>query len=707
MKSIKRGFACREKLGIAAVFALIVFACGNKASGETLPEGWTWRRPLIVKPVLSDAPGENMAWGEFYTNGAQKADGSDIRVTTSDRVLVPFKLMQVSPSSDFIRLAFEIRGAAGEGPYYVWWGNPKAEKPTSAGAGELAIKRGILLEVSRNMGPPGNGPRGAPALDAPQGAVLASFMLPEISLGFNPFGDDRQVMMHYTGQFKIERATTAQMAFTVNDLGALLIDGKEVDRQVRNGLRSQVRSSFSVQLAAGWHSLEIRQVNQNAGNLVMALVWQMPGDKGYTSVPGSIFARAAHAAAGPMEKVGGGASASDISIEPTAEGFLPPSSYGQRYTFEAMYPVSMKPTITWDFGDGQTITGQKRPTHMFLTPGTYPVTLKLEMGSNVLSTTTRLQVKDRLYDKFPRPTEDTAASMRAMLRDYKPEKLPAEQAFRGMLFFESGGAFGDVDFQLNWGMAWLKGHESVLPPDNVVFDETFALAREFESRKQFKEAAECLRLGSLKQIGMETRTNLARLQVMALCDYLDDTDGALQTAQDWIKRVSVSNRLQMQTVQTALAYALIARQDGKAAKAAIDAAVAARGGGPAGSDAFNRRQVRQGSLTRNVENYLQTKDLNTALTLLDQWELEFPEALWDGFTRTLRVKLTAAEGRNLIAARIALEHARANPDGFYAAELLYRAAENFKVAGESEQARTTMDLLKSKYPESPYAREGH
>jgi hypothetical protein len=293
-----------------------------------------------------------------------------------------------------------------------------------------------------------------------------------------------------------------------------------------------------------------------------------------------------------------------------------------------------------------------------------------------------------------------------MLRDYKPDKLPAELAFRGMQFFESGGAFGDVDYQLIWGLAWLKGRESVPPADNVVFDETFSLAREFETRKQFKDAAECFRLASLKQIGMETRTNLARLQVMTLCDYVDDADSALQSAQDWVKRVSVSNRLQVQAVQTALAYALIAKQDGKAAKTAIDAAVAARGGAPAGSDAFNRRQVRQGSLTRNVENYLQTKDLNTALTLLNQWELEFPEALWDGFTRTLRVKLAAAAGRNLVAARIALEHARANPEGFYAAELLYRAAENFKLAGEGEQARTAMVLLRSKYPESPYARQG-
>jgi outer membrane protein assembly factor BamD (BamD/ComL family) len=37
--------------------------------------------------------------------------------------------------------------------------------------------------------------------------------------------------------------------------------------------------------------------------------------------------------------------------------------------------------------------------------------------------------------------------------------------------------------------------------------------------------------------------------------------------------------------------------------------------------------------------------------------------------------------------------------------LLYRAAENFKLGGERDQAQAAMDLLATKYPESPYARD--
>ena len=128
----------------------------------------------------------------------------------------------------------------------------------------------------------------------------------------------------------------------------------------------------------------------------------------------------------------------------------------------------------------------------------------------------------------------------------------------------------------------------------------------------------------------------------------------------------------------------------------------ARGAG--GAAKFNEAQIRQGVLARNVENAIRTKEFDAALKLLDAWELEYPAAMWEGFTRTLRVKLAVAEGRPAIAARMALAHAKANPGGFYAAELVYRAAENFKAAGEGEKAKGAMELLTSKYPESPYAR---
>src|ERR1043165_2439618 len=106
--------------------AIGIACCATQSRGETLGEGWLWRRPVAFRQTPSDAPGDNVAWVEFYANGTQKADGSDIRVTTADRIVVPHQVMQVSRDNDLIRVAFATKS---DGPYYVWWGNSKAEKP--------------------------------------------------------------------------------------------------------------------------------------------------------------------------------------------------------------------------------------------------------------------------------------------------------------------------------------------------------------------------------------------------------------------------------------------------------------------------------------------------------------------------------------------------------------------------------------------------
>ncbi len=339
-----------------------------------------------------------------------------------------------------------------------------------------------------------------------------------------------------------------------------------------------------------------------------------------------------------------------------------------------------------------------------MSPATYAVTLKLDGTGDPQTTTLRLPVHDRMYERFPRPAEDSPQTMRAVFQDYKPEKLPPEQAFRGMMFFES---VDDPASQINWGSAWLAGKDSIPPADGVVFDETFALSRLLIAQKKYQEAADAFKLAAAKNVGMEVRTNLMRNEVITLCDQVDDAATAVKEATDWQKKIPAGNRQFTQAQQAALAYALIAKGDGKAAKTAIDAAVAASPAGTLTGDAYNRQQIRQGVLTRNVEEYIRTKDYPTAATLLNEWELEFPGAIWEGFTRTLRVKLFAAQGDPAAAARTAIALARANPDGFYAAELLFRAAENFKTAGQTPQAQAAMDLLKTKYPESPYARDAN
>ena len=656
---------------------------------ETLGEGWPWRRAVTVKQVASDAPGENVAWVEFYANGLQRADGGDIRVTGADGVVVPHRVLQMSGRDDLVRVAFATKG---DGAYYVWWGNANAEMP----AKELEVRRGVLLEITRNVSAvtrEGPATDGAVAAAGPtmEPEVVVAYLLPDLALPYNPVSELRQVTFHYSGTFKIDSAITAQMLLTAPGTATLTIDNKDV--RMAPG-----RRPAPVQLAAGWHTLDIRQVNPSAANPGISLTWQRPTDKAMTAFPKTSFAPAALGVAGNLEKVGAAFTA-DIVPEAAAEVVLAPGAYAQRYTFEAVSPPGGKASYQWKFGDGQTTTGLRKVNHIFLTPGVYPVTLKLlPEGGPAQETTVRVAIKDRMYERFPKPPVDAAATVRAVLKEYDLGRLSAERAFRGMQYFATAK---EEEQQIAWGRAWLTGRESLtIPADDVVARETLALAQVQMKRKEFKAVAETFKLAAAKPIGMETRINLIRQEVMTLCDDVDDAGAAAQEAQAWVGRVVPANPAQVRTAQVALACALIALGDGKGAKAAIDTATPgarlAAASGPV--DANNPWRIK-------VDDALAKKDLDNAATLLSQWELADPQALWTGATRILRVTLAAAEGRHLAAARMALEHSQVNPDGPHAAELLFRAAENYKLGGDQQQANAALELLLKRYADSAFAKQ--
>ena len=689
--------------------------------GEQLPDGWSFRRALNFKQAISDAPGVDVAVAEFYCDGGQKSDASDLRITTADRTIVAHRVLQSSPKDDFVRVAFEARS---DGPYYVWWGNPRAENP----AVNLEIKRGVLAEVFRVPAGRKDNVQAVTKLFE-QASPVGSLFVPDIFLGYNPLGEEWGMMFRFSGQFKIDKPIKADFAFTAADTGSLTIDGKRIAAVFRDKLHTHVRDPKSVELSVGWHTIEVMQASANGGGMGISLVWRRPSDRNYAPLPRTLFPAVATATAGSLEKIGGegggGTFAADFTVSPEAEVFSPPESYLQHYLFTAALPADSKPVITWDFGDGQVQTnGRWYVSHIFVVPGVYSVTLKLEQADgNTMTATRRITVKDRMYSRFPRPPEESGKTVAAILNTYRPDKLTGGQALRIYLFFKDKSSGANPAMVAAWGKAWLSTKDLAAGASGkVLFDETFDLARLMASQADYRGAAEAFRLASQKTgdgVSLAARLNLMRYGVMTTCDDTDDAAGALQEAQEWLRKVNENDKPQLRIVQAAILYAAIAKAGGSgsgapdagAAKVAQAVLEQLRNPDSPGGSAFPAKagaiwdvRLRQGVFARNVENYIQTSEFDTAIKLLNDWELEFPDALWDGFTRILRVKLALAEKRPLVAARMALTHARANSNGVYAAELLYRASQSFELANELAQAKAARDLLASKYPESPYAR---
>jgi PKD repeat protein len=657
------------------------------AFAEPLGEGFPYRRPLTVKLPTTDLPADsNIAVAEFYTNGTQKPDGSDIRIVDPNRGVVPSKILEISPEGDFVRVAFEARA---DNTYTANWGNPNAK----AGPQLAAIKRGILAEIYKYPGGPVNTEANIRKCFEKAGAPIGALFVPDIFLAYNPLGNEENIMIRYTSQLYSAAGGSYEFGFTVDDAGFLAIDGKILEVKATNSLQGRVRNPIAVDVKPGWHPIEVTQIN-SGGQTGVSLVWRKKDEEKFAPLPAGAFAPIAKATDGPLETVGKPYSA-DFNMTPEAEAFSPPENYVQRYTFEARFPANFKPTLAWDFGDGQTSTAAK-PSHIYLAAGNYNVKLTVQQGPTSYTTTRRVIIKDRMYAKFPRPPEDNVKAVHAVLSTYDLKKAPAESALRAMTIYKKSG---DTPEYIKWAHAWLDSKETTSQQTYV--DEVFDLSRLHLQRGEYKEAADVYTQTAEHNLAMIAKLAFIRAAVMTMCDYQSDAAPALTLAQDWQQKIAggADAKQQEHTILAAITYAAIAKGDGKLAAKSAEAAGVRR------EQPYDRQQLQQGVLARDIETYIRAKDFDTATKLIDQWEWEYPEAMIDGFTRLLRVKLLTAEDRPAIAGRIALAHAKALPQSFYAAELLYRASQQFTAAKDENAAKSALDLLKAKYPESPYARE--
>ena len=652
------------------------------ARGATLGEGWPYFRVLNFKQAASTAPGDNLAWVLFYSNGAHRADGGDFRVTTPEGVIVPLRMLQVSGNGDLVRIAFVTHG---DGPYHVWWGNPKADK-----SGPLAdIRRGVWCEISKFTGGElGSVERIRKAFDRVQ-ISEGSVFVPEIFLGYNPLGNEANTMFRYRAQFHIERLARYDLAFAVEHRGYVALDGVTV-LEAPFAMPQDARNHKVLELKPGWHDLEVAQVNLG-GQTSVALAWKRPGEGRFETIPRTVFAPVAEATAGPLQKVGQ-SYAADFDIQPVAEAFAPPEFYLQRYMF-AVGEAPAGATLHWEFGDGQTAGNEPRPSHFFLAPGIYEVTLTVSNHGLQFKAARRIHVQDRMYSKFPYPPEDAPKTVTTVLDRYERGALNAEQRLRGLLYCKFHGL---TDATMAWGKSWEEAAES--QDEARVWEETVDLADLCARQGALGQAAQMYHLAADKPLSMDMKLRCLRMYAIEACDYGANPDEVLQVAEQWKPRINAPNQQQNHNLQILVAYAAIAKGDGTRAAQAIHDA------GERGGRSFRDMEIHQGVLARNIETAIRTHEYSTANRLLNEWESDRPAAMLEGFTRLLKVKLLVTQERPLAAAHVAQQLARANPGSFYAAELLYRASEALRTGGKEDEAKTVLNVLKDKYPESPYAR---
>ncbi len=622
-----------------------------------------------------------MAWARFYTNSKRLPNGSDLRIITAGGLVMPMKILYVSPHNDLVTVAFKAPAA---GTYYACWGNPHPGPPPPM----LHIARGVYLR-SYQFNPRGNpSPRGMLAAFR-RARVNGRQMVPNIFLGYNAFGSATRAMLLYSGYIHIVRPGAYTFAFDVAGRGFVQLDGDMLLAKTRSGgMWGRVRFKRQVHLQPGWHKIVVGEVSYWAPQGA-ALDWITPGRRQYHPVPSSAFASAPRAIAGRLRRVGGGYQA-DFNIEPEAQLFVPSSHYFQRYAFAVNVPPTFTPSVRWQFSDGQTAVGM-RVDHEFLTPGNYTINVTINQDSHQFSASRRITIDTEMYSRFPYPPTDPVISVARLIDAYRLSKLTGTQLYRGVHFFEYYTAYRGLN---RWAIAWALSTDR--QPARQVIKTAVRLARRMELKREYRQAANLYLLVVRKHISPLAKATILSHYAVTEGDFGRDAGKALATLQHWTEIADRWPAVAKRQINTAECYAAVAAGNGTLAlKLARRAA-----GTPVN---FKKAELEEGELARDVESYIASSHFDTARDLLDQWDTKYPMEIIRGFTRLERMKLMMAMGHPTTAGKMGMAYVKACPGSFYAAEVLHRSSLYFKSGGHRTLAMLAQAILKKDYPESPYA----
>lgn len=148
----------------------------------------------------------------------------------------------------------------------------------------LKIDRGIFLRVYPLVqGPRRNWRQMRQRFN--QAVAFASMFVPEMFMGYDPTGWNRQDMMLYRADLHITSAGNYTFAFDVADVGFLNLNGKNLLTKTRpGGMMGRVRFKRTIYLKPGWYPMTVGELHLwwLAG---ISVDWKPPGSVQYALSP--------------------------------------------------------------------------------------------------------------------------------------------------------------------------------------------------------------------------------------------------------------------------------------------------------------------------------------------------------------------------------------------------------------------------------------
>ncbi|HEX4123932.1 MAG TPA: PKD domain-containing protein [Tepidisphaeraceae bacterium] len=650
--------------------ATLLIATPIASAAAWLDGGYAFRRPIDVK-WDNDTGRDQMCIADFYTAGHAQPAGADIRVATDDGKAVATHLLQFGPG-DHVQICFPLIKDASQ--YYVYFGNPTKPVPAptlKTGPDQVPFDAGLLLDMRVF-----NGGRVRDASDVERaweqsGPGIGQTIIEQPFLGVNPFGPQVETITKLTGVLVVPADGDYILAAWADRIGSILIDGKPT-LFVRLG-PGDTRQRTTVHLNKGPHNFVFYNANAGVPG-AYSIVWQRPGTDRFQELPKEAFGQVHYGAVGALEEAHKTLTA-DFTIEYQGECFFA-DGYSQRYHFIAHSIDNSDAKYEWDFGDGQTFTGQNI-SHVFVVEGEYPIKLTVRIGGNSDTQTNKLLVtRDWAHLDHP-PQDSLDEESNTVARYYNLETMPADWLPR---------------------VCWLHEHAGNVDPALAAAGRLAALPNHRDSNEAMRALQDVTRVAlshgkadvvealwrsvpDSSDLQPRARAQLAQLLLWRSADF----DAVVHLLAPYAQGGDAKLR---RIYGEALVLDQKPDQGAKELKVIPAAVIGARA--PAVS----------GALARTIEFYIRTGDWESGQDAWEDWQQQFPADFLEGYSVMLQTRLMELKGASPAAAKVAEAFALAEPTSSYAPQLLDRAS---KLLAKTDPAKSAAlhQLLKQKYPEDP------
>jgi TolA-binding protein len=665
-----------------AALALVALMSGvTWAADGWWNDSWKCRRSVTLQ-VAGD--GDKVCEVTFRTSGRTQTGGADIRVVSGIEELA--RKIVFSGPGDLCTIAFPVR--RGMGHVWIYYDNPKAVPPKTPWEPDA----GLWMETRRFSG------GGAENLGlimrtiSKSQPVYGAGRVDQVFHGYNPFGPSEEFVASYKGWLVCPKDGEYEFASGAAGPSYLVIDDGIVAGRGGGGSPGRAEVSGKKTLKAGSHSFEYYTIQRNAQRVVMTAAWRVAGQGRYEAIPASAFAGAIRGKLGEYE-IHNEMFAPDFSWRNMGEAFV-----GERPLIKMQFKDETSATTSarsWDFGDGID-SRDSAPTHIYLDPGDYKVTLRLTIRGQETACSQNVHV-NRAWSEQVTRQPDTADSYAAIIKSYSFDKLSAPTLQAALLVFEEAK---------DWDAFGKAAREAAKPeklakfPADTIADVALLIAMRYRDSLRNPEGA----VGVLREAEKQARrpSDKARL--------------ALEIGDTYFYNFDDVPKAQAEYLRVARQYAADDKLKVRLANIRLGDTYATQGNAPKARESYEKAEavkvtsggaesIASGSRAFEAEAQLRAGDLDAAYSALTSWQWEHPADKMVGEWSVLM-------GRWAIARKNypeAIKHLKClvavNPESPSVPQALMMLADCYQQVNNAAEATACLEKLIKDYPESPLKKD--